>query len=784
MNSWDTPLGKPLKHESAHLHVSGEACYVDDFPLTPGMLHAQIVASAVACGKLRNLDLDGARNVAGVVAVLAARDIPGGNDASPVFHDEPFLAEDEIFCHGQSVCVVVGESEASCRKGAAAVVMDIEPVDPILTLQEAVGEKSFQGDELKISRGDVKQALGTAAVRVQGVVETGGQDHFYLESQIAQVTPLEDGCYQVESSTQHPSEVQTKIAELLDIGRHKIVVRCPRMGGGFGGKESQAVYVAQAAALGAWYTGRPVRMRMNRDQDMMTTGKRHPWLSKYDAGFSAEGDLLALQVETFADGGWSLDLSPAILQRCLFHLDNAYFVPNALFVGRVAKTNKVSNTAFRGFGGPQGMAVVEAAMNHGAQVLQMDPAKTRARNFYGAAPRHDTPYGQAVAESDNRLGAIYGQLMDSSDYENRRASINEFNQGSRWIKRGIGFQPVKFGISFTTSMLNQAGALVLAYADGSVQLNHGGTEMGQGLHTKMLAICAHELGVRLEHVRIMPTATDKVPNTSATAASSGSDLNGQAVRNACVEIRERLRPIAAQLLGVSPGEADTIVFRAGEVHVPGKREEAVSLAKVMGVAYVERVSLSATGYYRTPNIYFDAKTGKGRPFHYFAFGGSVVEVEVNGLTGEHRICRVDILHDAGHSLSPQIDVGQVEGGFIQGAGWLTTEELVFGADGNLLTHAPSTYKIPAFGDVPEDFRVSLLKNAPQDGVIHRSKAVGEPPFMHGLAVVTALEHAIAGFAAAGTRVMLKLPATAEAILRSVEDTRHGAAAPVVQMDAG
>ena len=381
-----------------------------------------------------------------------------------------------------------------------------------------------------------------------------------MESQIAQVTPLEDGCYQVESSTQHPSEVQTKIAELLGIGRHRVVVRCPRMGGGFGGKESQAVYVAQAAALAAWKTGRPVRVRMNRDQDMISTGKRHPWFSTYEAGFSKEGNLEALRVKTYADGGWSLDLSPAILQRCLFHLDNSYFVPNADFEGRIAKTNKTSNTAFRGFGGPQGMAVVEAVMNHGAQILELDAAEVRAKNFYGPAPRNQTPYGQEVLYEDNRLERVYGQLMDESDYKNRRKTIEAFNATSKWVKRGIGFQPVKFGISFTTSMLNQAGALLLVYADGSVQLNHGGTEMGQGLHTKMLAICAHELGATLEQIRIMPTSTDKVPNTSATAASSGSDLNGQAVRNACVEVRERMRPIAAQLLGASDGDADTIVF--------------------------------------------------------------------------------------------------------------------------------------------------------------------------------------------------------------------------------
>ena len=771
MTTPKSPLGARLKHESAHLHVSGEARYVDDFPLVPGLLHAQIVSSPVACGILKSINTEAARAVHGVVAVLSAEDIPGANDASPVFHDEPFLAAGQLYSYGQSICVVVGESVEACRQGASKVVLDIEASEPVLSVQDAIEKKSFQGETARISRGDAAQALAAAPLKISGELETGGQDHFYLESQIAQVTPLEDGCYQVESSTQHPSEVQTKISELLDIGRHRIVVRCPRMGGGFGGKESQAVYVAQSAALAAWATGRPVRVRMNRDQDMITTGKRHPWFSTYEAGFSNSGDLLALKVQTYADGGWSLDLSPAILQRCLFHLDNSYFIPNAQFEGRIAKTHKTSNTAFRGFGGPQGMAVVEAVMNHAAQVLELDPALVRARNFYGSAPRNETPYGQEVIPGDNRLERIYLQLMEESDYEARRQKIEDFNKGSRWVKRGIGFQPVKFGISFTTSFLNQAGALVLMYADGSVQLNHGGTEMGQGLHTKMLAICAHELGADLAQVRVMATSTDKVPNTSATAASSGSDLNGQAVRNACVEIRERLRPIAAQLLNVSEGDADTIIFAAGQVYLPGQEDKAIGLEQVSQAAYMERISLSATGYYRTPNIYFDAKTGKGRPFHYYAYGGSVVEVELNGLTGEHRLNRVRIVHDVGNSLLPEIDKGQVEGGFIQGAGWVTVEELVMDSEGRLLTHAPSTYKIPAYGDVPDDFEVSLLEKAPQEGVIHRSKAVGEPPFMHGLAMLTALEHAVGAFGPQGTRVELAVPATPEALLRAVENSR-------------
>ncbi|MEC9466793.1 MAG: molybdopterin cofactor-binding domain-containing protein, partial [Myxococcota bacterium] len=514
----ESPLRKSLKHESGRLHVSGKARYVDDFPAPAELLYAKPIMATEAHAKILSIDLERARGLAGVHAILLAEDIPGLNDASPFAHDEPLLADGMVHCMGQAIGLVVAETEDICFDAMARIEVEYETLDPILTIRDAIEVDSILGEVQVIERGDVDKLLERAAIRLSGEVESGGQDHFYLETHAAQALPDDRGGFHVQSSTQHPSEVQAKVAELLNLGRHEVVVSCPRMGGAFGGKETQAARVAEYAALAAHHTGRPVRVRLNRDEDMIHTGKRHPWYSRYDVGFDHRGVLLALDVQTYADGGWATDLSGAILQRCLFHLDHAYFVPAARFVGKVARTNTVSNTAFRGFGGPQGALVIESILNDVAEALELDPAEVRRRNFYGPSPRHVTPYGQVVTPDDNRLERIYDELMLSSSYSKRRLAIQAFNANSEWVKRGIGFQPVKFGISFTTSMLNQAGALVLVYADGTVQLNHGGTEMGQGLHTKMLAICAHELGVELEAIRVMDTATDKVPNTSATAA--------------------------------------------------------------------------------------------------------------------------------------------------------------------------------------------------------------------------------------------------------------------------
>jgi xanthine dehydrogenase large subunit len=760
-----SPLHQPGIHESGYRHVSGQARYVDDWPLSPDTGHGWVVTSPHARARITRRDAAAARELPGVRAVLFAEDVPGSLHIGPILHDEELLAQGEVLYVGHPVALVVADDLASARAAAAAVRVEYEVLPAILCIEDAIAAGSYIAATHVIARGDVDAALAGAAVRITGEVRTGAQDHFYLETQAALAIPGEDGTLRVLSSTQHPTEVQNEIASVLGVGAHKIVCEVPRMGGGFGGKESQATPFACLAALAAHHTGRPAKLWLNRERDMRITGKRHPFMGRYDAGLDAEGRLLGLRVELFSDAGFSADLSLPVLDRALFHLDNAYFVPTLRFAGLACRTNLPSNTAFRGFGGPQGMVVIEDVLTRAAERLGLDPAVVRQRNYYGAAPRDRAPYGQEVRAEHNRLARIHAELMASSEYAARRQAIEAWNAGSPWVKRGLGFQPIKFGISFTKSVLNQAGAYVLVYTDGTVQLNHGGTEMGQGLHTKMLAVCAHELGVPLQAVRVMDTATDKVPNTSATAASSGSDLNGQAVRDACEILRERLRGVAAQLLALPPGEEITLRFAGGAVTHPGSARS-LPFAEVVQAAWLERVPLSATGYYRTPGVGYDHATGTGTPFFYYAYGAAVCEVEVNGLTGEHRMIRADILHDVGESLVPTIDRGQVEGGFVQGVGWLTCEEVLVTADGHPLTLGPSTYKIPAIGDVPLDFRVELLRDAEQPGVIGGSKAVGEPPLMLAIGVVTALRHAIGAFGSG--EVELGLPATPEAILRAVE----------------
>jgi xanthine dehydrogenase large subunit len=762
-----SPLHQPLLHESGLRHTSGEARYVDDLPAPHGLLVAQVVPSPVAHGKLRSLDVSAALEVPGVVTVLSAKDVPALNDVGAVVHDEELFAHDTVRFLGQAIALVVGESYEACRAGVKAVKVDVEPLPAIVTLDDAIAKGSFLSKGHRLTRGDPAAALAKAPVRFQGEVRTGGQDHFYLETQCTLAVPDEGPSLRLFSSTQHPSEVQAIVAHVLGWGRHQVAVEVPRMGGGFGGKETQAAPYAAMASLAAVKTGRPVKVWLNRDQDMLWTGKRHPFLTRFDVGFTQDGQLLALEAELFSDGGFSMDLSRAILERALFHIDNGYFIPDVRVTGHVAKTNLPSNTAFRGFGGPQGMAVIEDIMSRAAERLGMDPVELRRKNFYGPAPRNLTPCWQEV--KDFRLDRIFGELLASSDYARRQKDVAAFNAAHQHAKRGLALTPVKFGISFTTSFLNQAGALVIVYADGTVQVNHGGTEMGQGLHTKMLAVCAHELGVQPERVRVMTTATDKVPNTSATAASSGSDLNGFAVKQAAETIRERLRPVAARLLDVTP---DDVRFVGGLVTSVARPDRQVPFEKVTQEAYLAQVSLSATGYYRTPDIHFDRATGRGKPFHYFAYGAAVSEVEVSGLTGEHRLRRVDILHDVGASLVPSIDLGQIEGAFVQGWGWLTCEEVRFDEKGFLRTHSPDTYKVPACGDVPLDFRVSLLSNAAQEATIHGSKAVGEPPFMLALSVVAALRQAVGAFGKGG-EVSLSMPCTPEALLFAIERAKAG-----------
>ncbi len=757
-----SPLHRPGRHESAEGHVTGEARYVDDLPAPPGMLVGLPVGTTIACGRVTRRDGAAALEMPGIHAVLFAEDVPGERMIGPVVHDEPVLVSDEVSAVGQPVALVVGESLAACRAAAKALVIEYAEAPAILSVEEGIAAGRFLCEPHRMRRGDVDAALASAPLRIAGELHTHAQDHFYLETQASLAIPGEGASMEIFSSTQHPTEIQSLVAAVLGIGRHEVVVAVPRMGGGFGGKESQAAPFAVLAALAARATGRPVKVWLNRDQDMVMTGKRHPMLARYEVGFDDDGRILGAKVRLYADGGWSRDLSAPILDRAMFHLDNAYFIPALDFEGVVVQTNLASNTAFRGFGGPQGMLVIETVMSRAAERLGVDPAELRRRNFYRDGQR--TPYDQEIEGC--RLERVFEEVTASSDYAARRAAIEAFNLWSRWVRRGIAVQPVKFGISFTNTLLNQAGALVLVYTDGTVQVNHSGTEMGQGLHTKVRAVAAHALGVAAACVRVMTTATDKVPNTSATAASTGSDLNGAAVREACETIRERLRAVAAEMLGLGEADAAGLVFAGGEVsHALSGRK--TSFVEVVQRAWARRVSLAATGYYATPGIAYDRAAGRGRPFYYFAYGAAVCEVEVSALTGEHRVTRVDVLHDVGESLVPTIDRGQIEGGFVQGQGWLTCEEVLWDEKGRLVTHGPSTYKIPAVGDAPSEFRVALLRHAGQPGVIHGSKAVGEPPFMLAIGVVTALRAAIASFGPGGAEVELRPPCTPEAILRAI-----------------
>jgi xanthine dehydrogenase large subunit len=760
-----TPLHHDTLHESGYRHTTGEARYVDDLPTPAGTFVAGVVLSPHAHARILSTDATAARRVPGVQAVLFARDVPGHLLIGPIVHDEPVLAADEVLHVGQAVALVVGSSDEAVRLGVAAVKVEYEALPALTDLPAAIAAGSFHTQPHLITRGDVELALATADVVIEAELSSGGQEHFYLETQCALAIPGEDRTMHLHSSTQHPTEVQKMVASMLGVGANRVVCEVPRMGGGFGGKESQATQTACLAALGAWHTGRPVKLRLDREHDMFLTGRRHPFTSRYRAGFDHTGRLIAFDASLIADGGYTIDLSPAILDRALFHLDNAYFIEHLRFRGQVARTHLPSNTAFRGFGGPQGMLVVEDAFARYAERTGRDPVQPRMQSYYGDSPRDRAPYGQQVR--DGRIHRITEELLASSDYHARKQAIEQYNRQQRHRARGIAFHPVKFGISFTKSILNQAGALVLIYADGTAQLNHGGTEMGQGLHTKMQVIAAHELGLPLDRVRVMNTATDKVPNTSATAASSGADLNGQAVREACTTLRERLRPVAAGLLGLDPDDAAGLVFAAGQVYDPRDPSRTVAYPALATQAWLDRVSLSAAGFYRTPGIWYDPEQGRGEPFYYYAYGAAVTEVELCRLTGEHRVLRVDLLHDAGNSLVPSIDRGQVEGAYVQGLGWLTMEEVLYAPSGKLLTSGPSTYKIPAIGDAPIDFRVALLERAPQPGVVHGSKAVGEPPFMLAISAWTALRHAIWCTREQPREVELAAPATPEALLRAL-----------------
>ena len=760
-------VGLPLPHESAALHVTGEALYTDDLVVrTRDVLHAHPVQSPHAHARITTLDVQPAYDVPGVVRVLTADDVPGTNDAG-VKHDEPLFPDEAMF-HGHAICWVLGETLEAARLGAAAVQVEYEPLPSLVSVREAIAADSFQGTGRHLESGDVETAFAQAAHVFRGEFEFAGQEHFYLETHVALALVDEAGQIFVQSSTQHPSETQEIVGHVLGVPSHAVTVQCLRMGGGFGGKEMQPHGFAAIAALGATLTGRPVRLRLNRTQDMTMSGKRHGFHSEWRAGFDDDGHLVALDATLTADGGWSLDLSEPVLARAMCHIDNGYWIPNVRVDGRIAKTNKTSQTAFRGFGGPQGMIVVEDLLGRCAPLLGYDAMELRRRNLYQS--HHATPYGQPVRHAE-RLEACWSQVLEIGQVERRRTDIEQFNATHPHTKRALAMTPVKFGISFNLTAFNQAGALVHVYKDGSVLINHGGTEMGQGLHTKMLQVAATTLGVPLARVRLAPTRTDKVPNTSATAASSGADLNGAAIKNACEQIRERLAVVAGGKLGVSPHD---VRFTDGAVS--GLSGDSLRWEDVIHAAYHQRVQLWAAGYYRTEGLHWDAAAMHGEPFKYFAYGVAAAEVEVDGFTGGYTLRRVDIVHDVGDSLSPLIDVGQIEGGFVQGAGWLTLEDLRWDESdgpnrGRVATQAASTYKLPSFSEMPEVFNVHLLEKAHEEGAVYGSKAVGEPPLMLAFSVREALRQAAAAFGPAGTSVDLASPATPEAVYWALDRAR-------------
>jgi len=760
-------IGEPLAHDSAHLHVTGKALYCDDIALPPATLHAAFGISGISHGRIRELDLAPVMATPGVAAVVRSADIPGENNYGSAVHDDPIFADGLVQYAGQPLFAVAATSYTAARKAARRARVTYDELPAILDIRAALAAESYVLPSRKIVRGTPAPVLATSPRRLQGTVLMGGQDHFYLEGQIAIAIPQEDGAMLVHSSTQHPTEVQQIVAHALGIHANSVTVHCRRMGGGFGGKESQPALIAAAAAILAAKTARPVKLRLDRDIDMIMTGKRHDFLADYDVGFDAQGRIQALTVMLASRCGYSADLSGPVNDRAVSHLDNAYYLEHVEIVSHRCKTHTVSNTAFRGFGGPQGMMVIERILDDIARTLHLDPLDVRRANFYGLSQRNTTHYGQTV--EDNIIHSLVDRLEAESAYRDRRKVIAEWNSRSPVVKRGLALTPVKFGISFTATQFNQAGALLQVYTDGTVLLNHGGTEMGQGLHIKVAQVVAAELGVPLSAIRVTTTDTSKVPNTSATAASSGSDLNGMASQAAARTIRQRLVDYACEAFAI---DASQVRFEHGQVHIGART---VSFGDLVREAYAARISLSATGYYRTPRIHWDRTTLIGRPFFYYAYGAAVSEVGVDTLTGETRLLQVDILHDVGTSLNPAIDRGQIEGGFLQGVGWLTSEELWWDVRGALQTHAPSTYKIPTARDWPERSTITILEQSPnREDTIYRSKAVGEPPLMLAISVFHAIRDACAACGATGELPQLTAPATPEAVLRAIESTsrRH------------
>ena len=753
-------LGKAIAHDSASLHVAGAAQYCDDIPLPANALHAAFGTSPLAHGQIKQLDLSRVLASPGVAAVAQAGDVPGENNYGAAVHDDPIFATDTVHYVGQPLFAVAASSHELARRAARLCSADIAELPAVLDIRAALAANAHVLPTERLVRGNPDTLLAQSSLRLSGSVTIGGQDHFYLEGHIAVAIPQDDGSLLIHSSTQHPSEVQAIVAHALGCAANQVMVSCRRMGGGFGGKETQPALIAAAAAVLARKTGRPVKLRLDRDDDMVITGKRHDFLADYDVAFDSSGRITALSVMLASRCGYSADLSGPVNDRAVFHLDNAYFLEHVAITSHRCRTNTVSATAFRGFGGPQGMVVIEQIIDDIARHLAIDPLQVRRRNLYGQQDRNVTHYGQTV--KDNVLPVMLDQLEASSQYQARRTAIDSWNSSSPVIKRGLALTPVKFGISFTATQFNQAGALVHIYTDGSVLLNHGGTEMGQGLHIKVAQVVAAELGLPLSRVRVTATDTSKVPNTSATAASAGSDLNGMAARAAALTLRQRLEQLLRDRHGTDLGE---IRFEDGMVRFA---QQAMSFESLVKQAYAERISLSATGYYRTPDIQWDKASWTGRPFYYFAYGAAATEVAINTLTGESRLLAVDILHDVGTSMNPAIDRGQVEGGFLQGVGWLTSEELHWDQQGRLRTHSPSTYKIPTARDWPQRFDVRLLQNSPnKEPTIYRSKGVGEPPLMLAISVLHALRDACAAAIDTGAPVQLTAPATPESILRAL-----------------
>ncbi|MGZ5199911.1 MAG: xanthine dehydrogenase molybdopterin binding subunit [Telluria sp.] len=761
-------VGVARPHESAALHVLGQANYTDDIPEVRGTLHAALGLSAKPHAKIASIDLAPVRACRGVVAVLTADDIPGTNDCGPIIHDDPIFADGLVQYVGQPMFVVIADTHDNARRAARLAQVTYEELPAILTPQAARAAQSWVLPPMRLERGDAEAALERAPHKVQGELHVGGQEQFYLEGQVAYAIPKEDQGMLVLCSTQHPSEMQHVVAHALGLHSHHVTVECRRMGGGFGGKESQSALWAAAAAIAAAKLKRPVKLRADRDDDMLVTGKRHCFHYLYEVGYDDEGRIIAARVDMVSRAGYSADLSGPVATRAVCHFDNTYYLSDVEIRAACGKTNTQSNTAFRGFGGPQGAIALEYVIDEIARNLGRDALDVRRLNFYGHEERNVTPYGQVVR--DNVIHELVAELEASSEYRARRAAIASFNAASPVLRKGLALTPVKFGIAFNVSHLNQAGALVHVYVDGSVLVNHGGTEMGQGVNTKVMQVVAHELGVDMAHVRISATDTSKVANTSATAASTGADLNGKAAQDAARQIRDRLATFAAERFG---GEASDVRFAADTVFVNG---EEMAFAQLVQAAYIARVQLWSDGYYATPGLSWDPKTMTGNPFQYFAYGAAVSEVVVDTLTGEWKLLRTDCLYDAGNSLNPAIDIGQVEGAFIQGMGWLTTEELWWNSGGKLMTHAPSTYKIPAVSDCPEDFRVQLFKNANVADSIHRSKAVGEPPLLLPFSVFFAIRDAISAVGDHKVNPPLNAPATSEEILKAITAVQAARAA--------